>query len=172
MIQFTTSTQSFTLPVPNAQITFSPTATCASTSFDTLTNTSMTTVPVNGCDEIFLTGLAFPVPGNFGGKVNGNVAWDGSFSSDVSGVSVHWKWGAAVYSTFTTDYNALQVQPSHCATCAGFNNGDHAGTPEGVDTSTGQPFKKYVIGGARGGGGSNFTGSWSGTVSVSAVCKI
>lgn len=170
-IQFTTSTQTFTLAVPNAQITFSPTATCASTSFDTLTNTWMTTVPVGGCDEIFLTGLAFPVPGNFGGTAKGNVTWDGSFSSNVSGVSAHWKWGAAVYSTFTTDYNALQIKPSHCATCAGFNGSDHAGTPEGVDTSTGQPFKKYVIGGARGGGGSNFTGSWSGTVSVS-ICVI
>jgi hypothetical protein len=171
-IQFTTSTQTFNLTVPNAQITFSPNATCASTTFDTLTNTWMTTVPVTSCDEIFLTGLTFPVPGNFGGKANGNVTWNGSFSSNVSGVSADWKWGAAVYSTFTTDYNALAVKPSHCATCAGYNGGDHAGTPEGTDTATGQPFKKYVIGGARGGGGSNFTGSWSGTVKVSPICKI
>ena len=30
-----------------------------------MTNTFNTTVPVSGSDEIFLTGLAFPVPGNF-----------------------------------------------------------------------------------------------------------
>jgi len=28
-----------------------------------------------------------------------------------------------------------------------------------------------VIGGARGGGGSNWTGSWSGTVNVTPVCQ-
>src|SRR5439155_361606 len=38
------------------------------------------------------------------------------------------------------------------------SNSDHAGTPEA--------FKPYVIGGARGGGGSNYTGSLSGTVAV------
>jgi hypothetical protein len=37
-------------------------------------------------------------------------------------------------------------------------NADHAGTPEN--------FKSYVIGGATGGGGSNYTGGYSGTVSV------
>ncbi len=36
------------------------------------------------------------------------------------------------------------------------NNSDHAGTPEGTDNSTRQPFKGFVIGGARGGGGSNW----------------
>jgi len=70
---------------------------------------------------------------------------------------VQWKWGAAVYTYFTTDYNALQVKASHQNAC-GVNNSDHAGTPEGTDTSTGESFKGFVIGGARGGGGSNFTG--------------
>jgi hypothetical protein len=69
-----------------------------------------------------------------------------------------------VYTDFTTDYNALQVKPTHTNAC-GFKNSDHAGTPEGL-SSTGISFKKSVIGGARGGGGSNFTGSWSGTASV------
>jgi len=83
----------------------------------------------------------------------------------VPGVSVKWKWGAAVYSTFSADYNALAVKATHQNAC-GITNGDHAGTPEGTDTSSGEPFKKFVIGGARGGGGSNFTGSWSGTTAV------
>ena len=150
-----------TLSVTNAQITFSPSASCASTTFDTITNTWVTTVPISGSDEIFLDGLAFQLPAGFPGTIGGSVVWNGDFSSNVTGVSVQWKWGAAVYTHFTTDYNALNVKASHQNAC-GMNNSGHAGTPEGTDTSTGQPFKGFVIGGARGGGGSNFTGSWSG----------
>lgn len=158
-----------TLSAPNAQITFSPSASCASTTFDSITNTWMTTVPISGSDEIFLDGLAFPVPAGFSGKIDGSVVWNGNFSSSAPGITVQWKWGAAVYTNFTTDYNALAVKASHTNAC-GVNNSDHAGTPEGTDSSTGRPFKGFVIGGARGGGGSNFTGSWSGTVAVH-VCS-
>lgn len=177
-VSFTNSTikftadQDYTLSVPNAQITFSPSATCATTSFDSITNTWMTTVPVSGDDEIFLSGVAFLVPASFanvGGRVTSNVVWSGTFSSSTSGVSMHWKWGAAIYTRFTTDYNALSVKPTHSNSCS-FNNSDHAGTPEGTDSSSGRPFKAFVTGGARGGGGSNFTGSWSGTLSVSPAC--
>ena len=167
-----TADQTYNLEVPNAQITFSPSASCTSTTFDTLTNTWMTTVPVSGDDEIFLSGLAFPVPASFanaGGRVSSSVVWSGTLSSSVSGISINWKWGAAVYTTFTTDYNALNVKAGHQHAC-GFNNGDHAGTPEGTDSTTGQPWRAYVTGGARGGGGSNFTGSWSGTISVRPMC--
>lgn len=169
-ITFTNSTISMpdagsTFSVPNAQITFSPSASCASTTFDSITNTWMTTVPVSGDDEIFLDGLALPVPSGFPATVRGAVIWNGTFSSNVSGVSAQWKWGAAVYSTFTTDYNACAVKAAHQHACSG-NSSDHAGTPEGTDSSSARPFKAFVIGGARGGGGSNFTGSWSGTQRV------
>jgi hypothetical protein len=170
-IQFTAD-QDYNLAVPNAQITFSPSASCATTSFDSITNTWMTTVPIFGSDEIFLDGLAFPVPASFansGGKVSGNVQWSGTFSTSTAGISMQWKWGAAVYSTFTTDYNSLNVKATHSNSCS-FGNSDHAGTPEGTDSSSGRPFKAFVIGGARGGGGSNFTGSWSGTISVTPAC--
>jgi hypothetical protein len=65
---------------------------------------------------------------------------------------VQWKWAAAVYSQFPTDLGAIGVKPID-----GGTNSDHAGTPENV--------KRFVTGGARGGGGSNFTGSYSGTAS-------
>jgi hypothetical protein len=127
----------------------------------------MTTVPVGGDDEIFLTGIAVPVPST--GFPDGKVEWTGMFSSNgVSGVTVQWKWSAAVYSSFTGDYNALAVKPGHQTAC-GASNGDHAGTPEGVNNNN-QPWKHFVIGGARGGGGSNWTGSWSSTQSVSLAC--
>jgi hypothetical protein len=171
-ISFTGSTITFTadqpynVTVPNAQITFSPTAACASTTFDTGTNTWVTIVPLAGNDEIFLAGVTFPVPSGFS-RVNGPVTWQGTFTSTTPGISVAWKWGAAVYKIFSLDYNALGVKPTHTHACL-YNNSDHAGTPEGVDPGSGQPFKDFVVGGARGGGGSNWTGSWSGTAGVSA----
>ena len=176
-ISFTSSTitftadQTYTVSVPNAQITFSSSVVCASTSFDTRSNTWNTTVPLSGSDEIFLTGVAFPVPASFAlanGRVQGPVSWQGSFASDTAGISVAWKWSAAVYTTFSTDYNKLGVKPAHNNVCM-YQNGDHAGTPEGVDPGSGRPFKNFVVGGARGGGGSNWTGSWSGTAGIS-VC--
>jgi hypothetical protein len=154
------------VPVPNAQITFSPTATCATTSFNAATNTWLATVPISGTDDIFLDGLAFPVPASFAnvnGQVSGNVIWQGTFGTNTPSVSMQWKWGAAVYTCFTTDYNQLMVKATHQNAC-GYNNGDQAGTPENLQ------FQSCVVGGARGGGGSNFTGSWSGTLSVSPVC--
>ena len=160
-IEFTANGTHYNLPMPNAVVTFSSSATCASTFFDTATMTWHTTVPIAGSDEIFSSGLAYmvPAPGLPGG-IN-PVDWQGTLSSNTSGVSIQWKWGAAVYSSFSTDYNALGVKAAHTDTCA-FNNSDHAGTPEN--------FKSSVVGGARGGGGSNFTGSWSGTLSANLTC--
>jgi hypothetical protein len=168
-ISFKAGGTSYNLAVPNAKITFSPSASCTSTTFDSVTNTWMTTVPVSGDDEIFLTGLAWPVPsGGLPGGAN-PVNFSGTYSAETSapGLSIQMKWGAAAYSSFTTDYNALQVKAGHQTAC-GLNNGDHAGTPEGVNSSN-TPWKHFVIGGARGGGGSNFTGSWSGTLSIN-IC--
>lgn len=169
-ISFTAGGTAYSLAVPNAKITFSASASCTSTTFDTVTNTWMTTVPISGDDEIFLTGLAWPIPsGGLHGGAN-PVNFSGTYSSETSapGLSIQMKWGAAAYSSFTTDYNSLQVKAGHHTAC-GLNNGDHAGTPEGVNNSN-TPWKKFVVGGARGGGGSNFTGSWSGTLNIN-ICS-
>jgi hypothetical protein len=156
------------LVVPSARITFSSAYSCVATNYDALNNTFNTTAPLGGSDEIFLTGLAYPVPSGFGGS-NTAPVWTGTFGSNVPGVSMSWKWGAAVYTTFSTNYSALNPLAGHGNACVGNSGGDHAGTPEGI-ASTGLLFKKYVVGGARGGGGSNWTGSWSGTQSVTPVC--
>ena len=153
--------------VPDAKITFAAVA-CASTQFDAGSNTWLTTVPLAGSDEIFLSGLAFPVNSLPGGA---KVTWSGNFGSSQPGLCLSWKWGAAAYTFFTTsstsplviDYNAANIKPSHSAAC-GINNGDHAGTPQT------QAIRASVTGGARGGGGSNFTGSWSGTGSLCPIC--
>ena len=172
MISFMQNGVQYQLAVPNAQIVFSPSATCSSTTFDTMTNTWMTTVPVKGDDEIFLSGLAWPVPsGGLNGGIN-PVDWEGTFSTNgADGVAIQWKWGAAVYSGFTTDYNALAVKAGHQTACGHGNGGDHAGTPEGFNNNN-QQWKQLVVGGARGGGGSNWTGSWSGTQSVFPACQV
>jgi len=161
-ISFTNSTIQLgdtgqTLAVPDAQITFSSSASCASTTFDSISNTWMTTVPIAGSDEIFLDGLAFLLPGGFRGPSAARSSGKAVSAATFPASPCNGKWGAAVYTHFTTDYNALQVKASHQNAC-GVNNSDHAGTPEGTDTSTGESFKGFVIGGARGGGGSNFTG--------------
>ena len=165
-IAFSVEGHSYSLAVPNARITFSPGASCTSTTFDSVTNTWMTTVPISGDDEIFLTGLAWPVPS--GGLAPGAnpVNFSGTYSSETKapGLSIQMKWSVAAYSKFTTNYNALQIKAGHKTAC-GESNGDHAGTPEGVD-NTNTPWKHYLVAGPRGGGGSNFTGSWSGTLGI------
>ena len=169
-ISFANGGTQYQLTVPNAEIVFSPTATCSSTTFNTMSGTWTTTVPIKGDDEILLAGLAWPVPAT--GLTGGTnpVNWTGTFSTNgVSGVSIQWKWGAAVYSSFTTNYNSLAVKVGHQTAC-GQNNGDHAGTPEGINNDN-QPWKQFVIGGAGGGGGSNWTGSWSGTSKVSPMSQ-
>ena len=156
------------MSVPNGQVTFTNSVTCATTTFDSTTNTWLTQLPVSGDDEIMMQDVAWLVPSGFAGKVDGNVTWNATVTTNTSGVSIQWKWGAAVYTQLTTDYNQLQVKPTHNDSCS-YNNGDHAGTPEGENSSN-EPWKDFVIGGGTGGGGSNFTGSWSGTVNASITC--
>ena len=166
---------SLTLAVPNGQILFSSKVSCASTTFNG--GGWQVTVPLadaTKADEIFAAGLAFVLPANFAQNVQG-VTWTADFSSTAPSLDLQWQWGAANYlsnkngfvfpmSGGQPDYNAMMVKPAHNApTCAGFNNGDHAGTPEST------VVKALVTGGGSGGGGSNWTGSWSSTQSL--VCK-
>jgi hypothetical protein len=123
---------------------------------------------MRGDDEIFLTGV--PVP-SAALRAGTNVSWNGTFDTGgTPGMTINWKWGAAVYTNFATYLNALEVKPGHQTAC-GQNNGDHAGTPEGFNNNN-QQWKQFVIGGARGGGGSNWTGSWSGTDAVTPTSVV
>jgi uncharacterized repeat protein (TIGR01451 family) len=163
-VQFASNGTSYNVPVPNAVVTFSSSVTCATTSFNSSLSRWETTVPLNvNTDDIFVSGMAFKVPANFQKGIN-PVTWNATFGTNTPGVQVNWKWGAAAYTQFPSDYNQLNVKPTHAAAC-GYTNGDQAGTPE-------SSYKSYVTGGARGGGGSNWTGSWSGTVSgLNLVCQ-
>jgi hypothetical protein len=159
MIRFTGQTitsANFTLSVLDATVIFDPAATTATTTFSG--GMWVTRVPSSGlAGNTFLSALAYQVPGNLPGGIN-PVTWSGTISSDTPGVSVQWKWAAAVYTSFSSNYNALGVKPVDDNKASQYKNSDHAGTPEN--------FKSFVIGGARGGGGSNYTGSLSGTAAV------
>jgi hypothetical protein len=156
-INFATPDTSYNVSVPSASITFSPSATTATTTFDATSNTWVTTVPSKLGGNTFLAGVALPLPNGLPGGVK-PVTWQADFQSGTSGISVNWQWAAAVYTNFSTDYTAVAVKPVDDNQASSYQNSDHAGTPE--------PFKSYVIGGATGGGGSNWSGSYSGTASV------
>jgi hypothetical protein len=144
----------FGAATPDAVITFSPTATSAATAFDVGTNTWFTVVPMGLGGNTFLDGVAVPLPNGLPGGQK-PVTWTADFTSSVAGVSLNWQWATAVYTSFSTDYTTLGVKPVDSNSASQYHNSDHAGTPEN--------FKSFVRGGARGGGGSNFTGSYSAT---------
>jgi hypothetical protein len=150
---------------------FDPNATDAKTTFDTANNRWVTTLPsvnpytkkkvfdVDG--NTFLAGLTFPVPsGGLPGDID-NVTWSAALTTDTPGVSVQWRWGAAVYTQFTSDYNSLGVSVKPVddnQQCRHYQNGDDAGTPEN--------YKQYWVRGATGDDRDDFTGDNSKTVGV------
>jgi hypothetical protein len=83
------------------------------------------------------------------------VTWCGTFASDTPGVDIGWRWAAAAYSSFSGDNTVLGVRPTDSDHDNPSINQDHAGTPE--------RFKVFVIPGARGKGGTNYTGSYTGS---------
>jgi hypothetical protein len=101
-------------------------------------------------DEIFFDGSAVPIDSNItgGGKSTFNFT---TLSSD-NNLAFSWQWSAAVF-TYWPGGNACDNQ----AMILPFHNSEHAGTPQNTTV------QKSLIQGPRGGGGSNFTGSWSGT---------
>lgn len=158
-VQFQSSGDTYILHVPNAVVTFSSSASCASTRFDPGTNSWETTVPASGSNEIFLSGIAFPVPASgLQGGIN-LVNWSESFASKTADVSIRWKWAAAVFSSFSADYNSLGVKATRGNTCA-YNNDDPAGTPE--------KFAAAAVGGER--GSASAESPWSNVATAQANC--
>jgi hypothetical protein len=156
-ITFTASGVTQTIAVPDSTITFDPSVTSATTTFDTATNQWVTTLPMHFSGNGFLSGVALPVPGGLPGGIK-SATWQGQVLSGTGGVSVNWQWAAAVYTSFSTDYTTVNVKPVDDNHASAIANSDHAGTPE--------TFKTFVIGGATGGGGANYTGSYSATSTV------
>jgi hypothetical protein len=178
-IDFTVNGASYHLNVPGADVTFSPSATSATTAFDNSNNLWETTVPSTATSNAFLAGLALPVttsmPGVIpllgGGLLGGLLSpltsalpgsitptWSGTFQADTPDLTVTWQWSAAVYTQLGSDYNSLGVKPVDGNQLGAYHNMDLAGTPEN--------FRAYLAAGARSSGGSNYTGTASGTAQV------
>jgi uncharacterized repeat protein (TIGR01451 family) len=158
---FTANSTPYTVAMPTAVIVFSSSASQATTVYDTIQNAWVTTVPLSYAGNAFSGGVPFLVPAaGLPAGIN-PVVWSWHMTSSTAGVSLMWQWAAAVYSQFTTNLNAIGVKPIDGPNLNAYKNGDHAGTPEN--------FTKFVVGGARGGGGGDYTGSYSGTQAV--TCK-
>jgi hypothetical protein len=144
------------LSVPDSVLTFSTSATSATTAFDKVDDRWVTTVPAASTNGVFFSGLAYLVPP--GVSVAGaTVTWSGFFLGP-SGFKAQWQFASAAYTTFSADYNSLGVKPLHSTSLDSYHNGDQPGTPEN--------FKSYLAPGAMGGGGSNYIGGYSATGSV------
>jgi hypothetical protein len=152
-VQFAANGHLYTVSVPGGVITFDATATSASTTFDQMGNQWLTVVPLGLGRDAFLAAVMFPVPA---GWLPGNlkpVTWTGSFFADTPGVTLEWQWAAAVYSKCDVSLSSLGVKPVDGSAQNPYPNSDNAGTPETI--------KKFVIGGARGTGGFDYTGSYA-----------
>ena len=152
--------QNYTIPMPASQVTFDsssqptvkffPNGIGGIYWFITVPPTSKN-VFIGG-DMVRLGTWKLPTTNGLPGGAN-PVTWNigqiasGTTSGGASSFSMQWKWGAAVYKNPVLNSSYLNV--------LGLDNSLHAGTPLNVMSN--------VIGGARGGGGSNFTGSYSGT---------
>ena len=112
--------------------------------------------PKNLSDEIFFDGAAIPVTASVAAGAKADLTYN--TVSSIQGISFNWQWSAAVYTFWPADWNQAGIQPYH-----GGSAGYHAGTP------TNTTVQKSLIQGPRGGGGSNFTGSWSAT--GTAACQ-
>ena len=103
------------------------------------------------------------------------MTWTASFSTATPGVSAEWQWSAAVYTSFSSDYNTLGIKPVDGGPSSQGANlrsrGEDGGVGGDVD-SVGHPtgLEAFVTGGARGEGGTDFTGSF-GAASLVTPCS-
>jgi len=144
---------SVNLAMPDADITIDPNATFASTVFDPVNNVWVTKLPWDTDDNAFLTGVPWAVPSPGMPPDVEPVTVCGTFASNVANIDIGWRWAAAAYAAFGSDATTLGVKPQDTDRDNSGTNRDLAGTPEN--------YKQYMIPGARGKGGKNYTGSYS-----------
>jgi uncharacterized repeat protein (TIGR01451 family) len=147
------------LTPPNSKIEFFATAKHGEGSTEFNGTEFVTRVPVfNGKafeDNIFAGAFNWKIPAGVQ-IANAEVTWEADITVPA-GVELQWQWAAAVYSTLP-GYNEMEIKPLHSTNEDKYNNGDQAGTPENPTVQANHTE------GARGGSGSNYTGSYSGTV--------
>jgi hypothetical protein len=170
-ISFAANGTNYTVDVPDTTVTFSPLATSASTTYTS--DGWLVTTPLDFDGNVFLGGASLRAPsagGLLGGLLSGlglaggfpggiqNVTWTANFGADTPGLSVNWQWAAAVYTSFSSNFGNLGVKAVDDPLVDAYRNSNLAGTPES--------FKQYLTAGARGNGGSNYTGTHTATATV------
>jgi serine protease AprX len=159
-IQYAGYGLNLSLSIPGAAITFDPAATTATTTFDSDNDRWVTRVPAGTPGDIFATGLGLQAPATLPGGIT-PISITGRLTTDTPGMTVNWKWGAAVYSQFSTDINVLNVKPVDGYNASAYKNSDPAGTPE--------TYKARLVPGALSWGGTNYTGSTGSVAATPAV---
>ncbi|HTI69663.1 MAG TPA: hypothetical protein VMF06_06840 [Candidatus Limnocylindria bacterium] len=156
---FTYNSVHYDILLPAAELTFSS----SNGSTPTLSYSRgywQSSFPASGTQNPFATGVMYQVPTALNGfTIAGNGAsLTESFSTDYSGgsVSLSWQWSAAQYTQSKPSLNDLGVTPGD--NVGGAYGNYHSGTPTAILAN--------LVAGGTGGGGSNFTGSNSGTASV------
>jgi hypothetical protein len=153
-VQFTGVTfvlNGHTYPLPDGFLIFEPSAPATpTTSFDSTYKPNgrwVTTLnPNNLFDEIFFDGQAVPVDSNITGGGSATISY--TTKSTDNNLAFSWQWSAAAYTSWPGN-NQAEILPLHQSL--------HAGTP------LNPAVQQSLTQGPRGGGGSNYTGSWSGT---------
>ena len=134
-----------TYALPNGTIVFNP-AISTPTTVVNADGSWTTTVNPNQSGDIFFVGQAIPVDSNL--ENGGKSTFSFTTNSSDSALTFSWQWSAAVYTCWPGNA-AANIEPVHASL--------QAGAPQNT------AVQKCLIQGPRGGGGSNFTGSWSGT---------
>jgi len=99
-----------TVNLPNATITYSSSYATATTSYNAVTSTWVTDVPLSDAGKsVFMTGGEYTAPATGITKNLSNVAMTADFAASTS-AEVMWQWSATAYNTFSTNLNALGVQ--------------------------------------------------------------
>jgi hypothetical protein len=157
VINFTANSQQYTLNVPDSRVRYDASVTSASTQF--INNAWETVIPRSYNGYVFMGGLSYQVLSNLPGSIS-NINWAAKISIDKSNISLTWRWGAAVYTSFAA-HSGLNIKPKNGNTQNTYANNDNAGTPEN--------YKSFVVSGAKGSGGTNYTGSYSSTSTATCV---
>ena len=117
------SSPTTTVNLPNAEITYSTSFTTATTSYNAVTSTWVTDVPLSDAGKnVFMTGGEYVVPST--GLTNlSHVAMTADFAeSGAASAEVMWQWSATAYKNFSSNLNALGVQVINGSTLASTPN--------------------------------------------------
>lgn len=152
---FTANSTNYVVQLPDSKMTFSNSASSATGNY--IGSKWEITYPKSASNNPLISALMWPVPSTgLPGGIN-PVTMTADFYTNVGTItSLNWQWSAAVYTQAPSDPNALGI--------LFLDGARQSGTP--------MNYRSYVTGGARGGGGSNYTGSWSATKSVTNIAVL